>query len=106
MAVFAGFVSFQTAPRRPRMVSRRGREEVMKRGVLLKSGAGVVVVALGGFVGWILTLPPAPAATGAPPIDSREEQAMLDALTPPKRPRPVVAVVGINDATEPTGRDR
>jgi len=76
----------------------------MKRGVLLgallKSGAGVVVVALGGFVGWILTLPPAPAATGAPPIDSRAAQAMLDALKPPKRPRPVVAVVGINDATE------
>jgi putative intracellular protease/amidase len=72
----------------------------MKRGLLLKSGAGVVVVALGGFVGWILTLPPAPASTGAPPIDSREAQAMLDALKPPKRPRPVVAVVGINDATE------
>jgi putative intracellular protease/amidase len=39
-------------------------------------------------------------ATGAPPIDSREAQAMLDALKPPKRPRPLVAVVGINDATE------
>jgi putative intracellular protease/amidase len=72
----------------------------MKRRVLLKSGAGVVVVALGGFVGWILTLPPAPATTDAPATDSREAQAMVDALKAPKRPRPVVAVVGINDATE------
>jgi putative intracellular protease/amidase len=60
----------------------------------------VVVVALGGFGGWLLTLPPAPATAGAPPIDIGEAQAMLDALKPPKRPRPVVAVVGINDATE------
>src|SRR6266498_692178 len=100
MAVFAGFVSFQTASRRPTMVSRRGREEIMKRGVLLKSGAGLVVLALGGFGGWILTLPPAPASTGAPPIDNREAKAMLEALKPPKRPRPVIAVVGITAATE------
>jgi transcriptional regulator GlxA family with amidase domain len=57
-------------------------------------------VTIGG--GWILSLPPAPDATSAPPIASQEADAAIAALKPPKRPRPLIAIVGINDATETT----
>ena len=74
----------------------------MKRRTVLRGVAAVVLLALGGFGGWILFLPAAPVAAGAPAIDSREAEAIVAALKPPKRPRPVIAVVGINDATETT----
>jgi putative intracellular protease/amidase len=63
-------------------------------------GAIALLVIIGG--GWILTLPPAPALGAAPPIARAEADAMIDALRPPKRPRPLIAIVGINDATETT----
>lgn len=47
-------------------------------------------------------LPPAPAEAAAPPVPETEAAATLAALKPPKRARPVVAVIGINDATETT----
>jgi len=50
---------------------------------------------------WILSLPPAPAAAAAPPI-AQEADATLAALKPPKRQRPLIAIIGINDATEVT----
>ena len=61
-------------------------------------------VALFGAVGgaWVLSLPPAPAAGVAPPIAEEEIDATLAALKPPKRERPLVAIIGINDATETT----
>jgi putative intracellular protease/amidase len=62
--------------------------------------AAMVLAAVGG--GWILSLPPASDAAGAPPIAQEEVQATLAALKPPKRARPLIAVVGINDATETT----
>jgi transcriptional regulator GlxA family with amidase domain len=62
----------------------------------------VLALGLAGFGGWILSLPSASAARGAPAIDRRETEAMLAALKPPKRPRPVIAVIAINDATETT----
>jgi putative intracellular protease/amidase len=74
----------------------------MKRAAVLKGGAAVVVLGLGGFGGWILFLPAAPAAAGTPAIDSREAEAIVAAMKPPKRKRPVIAVVGINHATETT----
>ena len=74
----------------------------MTRRFVVGSGVIVAVVALGGFGGWLLSLPPAPAAGVAPAIDSRETEAMVEALKPPKRQRPVVAIIGINDATEVT----
>ena len=74
----------------------------MHRRFVVWSGVTVAVVALGGFGGWLLSLPPAPAAGAAPAIDSRETEAMVEALKPPKRKRPVVAIIGINDATEVT----
>ena len=60
------------------------------------------MLGLGGFGAWLLSLPPAPAAGDAPAIDRREAQAMVNGLAPPKRQRPVIAIIGINDATEVT----
>jgi transcriptional regulator GlxA family with amidase domain len=66
--------------------------------------SGVGVVALLGAVGaaWILSLPERPAYTTPPPIGDEETKAILAALKPPKRDRPLVAIIGINDATENT----
>ena len=64
-------------------------------------GAVALLGALG--AAWIVSLPPAPAAGAAPaPIAQDEAAATVAALKPPKRPRPLVAVIGINDATEAT----
>ena len=51
---------------------------------------------------WIASLPPAPTTWNPPPVGKDESDAALAALKPPKRLRPVVAIVGINDATETT----
>lgn len=63
---------------------------------------GALVLFLAGFAGWIATLPPAPAAASAPPVAKEEADATLAALKPKKRARPLIAVIGINDATEVT----
>jgi putative intracellular protease/amidase len=61
------------------------------------------VVVIGGGIGgaWILSLPAPTGRAVAPAIGPEETDAMLAALRP-RRQRPVVAVVGINDATEAT----
>ena len=41
-------------------------------------------------------------ASWAPPITKDEANAILDGLKPHKRERPVIAIIGINDATETT----
>lgn len=69
---------------------------------LVWSGLGAAVLFLIGGAIWILLLPAAPAAAAAPPIAQDEADATLAALKPPKRQRPLVAIVGINDATETT----
>ena len=43
-----------------------------------------------------------PTAAAPPAIAQDEIAATLAALKPPKRQRPVIAVIGINDATEVT----
>ncbi|CAN7468960.1 DJ-1/PfpI family protein [Bradyrhizobium sp. LjRoot220] len=65
---------------------------------------GFGALALVGIVGaaWIFTLPPAPTFAAAPPIAKEEADATLAALKPPKRQRPLIAIIGINDATETT----
>ena len=63
---------------------------------------GAAVVGLIGFGVWLLTLPAAPVAAAAPPVPPSEAEAALAALNPPKRERPLVAIIGINDATEVT----
>ena len=63
---------------------------------------GAVALAAAGGGAWILSLPPAPTETAAPPIAKEETDATLAALKPPKRQRPLIAIIGINDATEVT----
>ncbi len=59
--------------------------------------AVVVVVAIGLSV---LSRPPDSTVYAPPAIGQDETAATLAALKPPKRQRPVIAVIGINDATE------
>jgi transcriptional regulator GlxA family with amidase domain len=63
-------------------------------------GVVVLLVAIGGA--WILSVPPVPTANAAPQISKEEADATIEALRPPKRQRPLIAIVGINDATEIT----
>jgi len=74
----------------------------MKRRKILWSGLGLLALAALFGAGWIMSLPPSPVLAAAPPIPPAEAAATLEALKPPKRARPVVAVIGINDATETT----
>jgi transcriptional regulator GlxA family with amidase domain len=68
----------------------------------LSIGAGIVVIGAVGFGAWLFTRPPAATAAAAPAISPEETAATLAALKPPKRTRPLIAVIGINDATETT----
>jgi transcriptional regulator GlxA family with amidase domain len=65
-------------------------------------GLGAVALSAIIFGGWILTLPPAPSHAAASPIAKEEDDAIIAALKPPKRQRPLIAIIGINDATETT----
>jgi transcriptional regulator GlxA family with amidase domain len=67
--------------------------------IILFSLAGIVLIGAIGFAGWIFSLPATVAAAPAA-IPADETASILSALKPPKRPRPVVAVIGLNDATE------
>ncbi len=74
----------------------------MSRRLVVWSGVGIIALlgVLGGA--WILSLPPAPVVGAASPIAQDEADAMIAALKPPKRQRPLVAIIGISDATEAT----
>ena len=82
--------------------SGRPESAVMNRRLIFWSGLGAVALGAAGGGAWILSLPPAPAVTAAPPIAEGEVDATLTALKPPKRQRPLIAIIGINDATEVT----
>jgi putative intracellular protease/amidase len=66
--------------------------------------SGLVAVALLPVIGgvWILSLPKAPAIEPAPPIADDETAATIAALKPPKRQRPLIAIIGANEGTEIT----
>jgi transcriptional regulator GlxA family with amidase domain len=51
---------------------------------------------------WIFSLPAAPSVAVPPAIAQDERDATIAALKPPKRQRPLIAIVGINNATETT----
>lgn len=74
----------------------------MNRRLILWSGAGAVGLAGALFGAWLLSLPPATPAAEAPPLATDEPDDILSGLKAPKRERPLVAVIGINDATETT----
>ena len=60
---------------------------------------GVVLASGIGFGAWLLSLPPAPAVAAPPAIGREEVSAMLEALKPLRRERPLIAIVGANGAT-------
>jgi putative intracellular protease/amidase len=64
----------------------------------------LVLLAVGAlaFGGWLFSLPPTVAAAPPAAISPEEHAATVAALKPPKRQRPVIAVIGINDGTETT----
>ena len=70
--------------------------------LLIWGGLALVALSLAGLGAWIMRLPPTPATSLALPVAQDEMDAMLTALRPPKRTRPLIAIVGINDATETT----
>lgn len=74
----------------------------MNKRLVLWNALGVVALFLMIAGVWTLSLPPAPTAGTAPPIARKEVDAMIEALKPPKRQRPLVAIIGVNDATETT----
>ena len=74
----------------------------MNRRLALRSGLGAAALLAATGAAWILSLPPAPAVGAAPPIAQEEADATIAALRPPKRQRPLVAVVGANGGTETT----
>lgn len=73
----------------------------MRRHFVLCS-SGLLVLAFGGFATWILLLPRATAAGPPEPVPEGETRAVLSSLKPTKREPPLIAIVGINDATETT----
>jgi putative intracellular protease/amidase len=72
----------------------------MLKSFVLWGVASLVVLGLLGFGGWVLSLPAATASAVAPPVPPVEADAMLAALRHEGEGRPVVAVIGLNDATE------
>ncbi|HWB47241.1 MAG TPA: DJ-1/PfpI family protein [Hyphomicrobiaceae bacterium] len=76
-------------------------KKVRKRTVAAWGLIGAVIIGAGAFAIWLATLPPDLAAS-PPPVSEAERSAMLKALRPPKHQRPVIAVIGLNDATETT----
>jgi transcriptional regulator GlxA family with amidase domain len=73
----------------------------MPKSIFIWGGVALVVLSFAGFAGWIVSLP-AGAVSVAPPVPRQEVDAMLDALKPTRQRRPLVAVIGLNDATETT----
>jgi transcriptional regulator GlxA family with amidase domain len=74
----------------------------MKLRRLLWSVLGAVALLFIVGAGWLWSLPPAPSVTPPPAIAQDERDATVAALRPPKRQRPLIAIIGINDATETT----
>lgn len=63
------------------------------------AGLAIVFFACAGL--WVLSLP-APKTVVLPDIPAAEADAVIASLRPPKRQRPLIAIIGINDATEAT----
>jgi putative intracellular protease/amidase len=74
----------------------------MKLKYLLRALVVLPVVGLVAFGGWLATLPAGTAAAEAPAVPDAEAEAALAGLKPPKRVRPLIAIIGLNDATETT----
>lgn len=73
----------------------------MTRRIVLWSVVALLAFSIAGFGAWMFSLP-TPVRVAAQPVPQGEMDAIITSLKPPKRQRPIIAVVGINDATETT----
>jgi putative intracellular protease/amidase len=71
----------------------------MNRRLLLRGGVGVAALAALGGAGWIVSLPAATRREAPPPVPPQEADALLATLKP-KRSRPLIAIIGVNEGTE------
>ena len=70
----------------------------VNRRLLSRVGLALAALSLVGFAAWMLSLPQAvPAASSASAITQQEADALVSALKPTNRQRPLVAIIGIND---------
>jgi len=74
----------------------------MSKSIFVWGGVALILLSMAGFAGWVLSLPAATVGMEAPPVPREEANAMLASLRPTKRERPLVAIIGLNDATETT----
>lgn len=74
----------------------------MNRRFIVKAALGAGGLLATGAAAWIASLPSAAGPPNPPPIPGSETEAMLAALRPPKRPRPLIAIIGRNEGTEVT----
>ena len=74
----------------------------MRRRHLLWAAIALVALIVTGASVAFAMLPPSPSPYAPPQITAAEAARTIAALKPPKRARPVIAVIGINDATETT----
>jgi len=74
----------------------------MPKRYVIWAGLALVILPVAGLGLWLASLPATPAVFSPPLVPQAEADAMLAALKPPKRARPLVAVVGLDDATETT----
>ena len=72
----------------------------MSKSIFIWGGLAIILLGLTGFGGWVFSLPSAITDAKAPPVSQEETNAMLAALRHQGEDRPVVAVLGLNDATE------
>src|SRR4051794_7718506 len=80
----------------------RREQPIMNSRRILWSALGAIVLFAVIAGAWIFSLPAAPSVTAPPAIAQDERDATIAALKPPKRRRPLIAIIGINDATETT----
>jgi putative intracellular protease/amidase len=73
-----------------------------KRGVVGLGILGAIVLAAAAGAIWIFSLPAASAPKAVPPIAQAETDSALGGLKPPKRQRPLIAIIGVNEGTEVT----
>jgi putative intracellular protease/amidase len=74
----------------------------MSKRLALFAAFGVAAVLTACGAAWVLSLPRATSSAPGPLIAQNEIDSILAALKPPKRQRPLVAVLGVNEGTELT----
>jgi putative intracellular protease/amidase len=72
-----------------------------RKRALTKTAVMLFVLGVGAFAYWMFSLPDTPVVPPPPLVPQYETDAMISALKP-KRIRPVIAVIGLNDGTETT----